>query len=139
MMKPFLSMTALAGLLMMVPLQAGTHSGWSDFFSLPGKPETAVETPSVSAGPQIEFTAVPCANGISFIYGIPGHAAPAAASLSIYDFNGRLIRTLSLGSESTARMVWNLRDRNNRRIGSAVYAAKLRVGNLDACKSFVVF
>ena len=70
--------------------------------------------------------------------GLGGGAAQG--SLSLYDVNGRLVRTLARGSFAAGRQVgtWDGRDANGRSVANGIYFLRSLTGGQDASLKVVV-
>ena len=62
----------------------------------------------------------PAINTVTFYWGNPD----GSAELRIFDFAGRVVRTVEIGSSETGTLVWNCTDEEGRRVPAGLYFAR---------------
>ncbi|MFH1681449.1 MAG: FlgD immunoglobulin-like domain containing protein [Candidatus Eisenbacteria bacterium] len=81
----------------------------------------------------------PTVAGTSLMLAAPAIAGETPARLAVFDFAGRLVRSIDVPSvRGTSEIAWDGRDREGREVAPGVYFVRLEAGARDASRKVVV-
>jgi len=90
---------------------------------------TGISSPQTHSRPPFisEPSPNPAINTVTFYWGNP----EGSAELRIYDFAGRTVKVLEMGSAATGTLIWNCTDENGRHVPAGLYFARFITAGAD--------